>query len=78
MAASPNDELSDTHWLRTDVDQFLVNEAIALGVDYHDLVDLDGIEWQPTAIRCCEERDRVGASASARSSSSMRQGREDF
>ena len=47
VAASPSDELSDTHWLRSDVDQFLVNEAIALGVDYHDLVDLDGIEWQP-------------------------------
>jgi FADH2 O2-dependent halogenase len=48
VAASPSDELSDTHWLRSDVDQFLVNEAIALGVDYHDLVDLDGIDWQPS------------------------------
>ena len=48
VAASPSDELSDTHWLRSDVDQFLVNEAIALGVDYHDLVELDGIEWQPS------------------------------
>src|SRR5262245_11911592 len=48
VAASPSDELSDTHWLRSDVDQFLVNEAIALGVDYHDLVELEGIEWQPT------------------------------
>ena len=48
VAASPSDELSDTHWLRSDVDQFLVNEAIALGVDYRDLVDLDGIEWQPS------------------------------
>jgi len=48
VAASPSDELSDTHWLRSDVDQFLVNEAIALGVEYHDLVELDGIEWQPT------------------------------
>jgi FADH2 O2-dependent halogenase len=47
VAASPNDELSDTHWLRSDVDQFLVNEAIALGVDYHDRVDLDRVEWQP-------------------------------
>ncbi|HVQ13027.1 MAG TPA: FAD-dependent monooxygenase [Vicinamibacterales bacterium] len=46
VAASPSDELSDTHWLRSDVDQFLVNEAIALGVDYHDLVELDGFDWQ--------------------------------
>jgi FADH2 O2-dependent halogenase len=48
VAASPSDELSDTHWLRSDVDRFLVNEAIALGVDYHDLVELEGIEWHPT------------------------------
>ena len=45
VAASPSDELSDTHWLRSDVDHFLVNEAIALGVDYADLAQLDGIEW---------------------------------
>ena len=48
VAASPSDELSDTHWLRSDVDHFLVNEAIALGVDHHDLVELDGIEWHAT------------------------------
>jgi FADH2 O2-dependent halogenase len=48
VAASPSDEVSDTHWLRSDVDHFLVNEAIALGVDYHDLVELEGIEWQPS------------------------------
>src|SRR5687768_2817303 len=36
VAASPNDELSDTHWLRADVDHFIVREAAALGVDYVD------------------------------------------
>ncbi len=46
VAASPSDELSDTHWLRRDVDHFLVNEAIALGVDYIDLAQLEGIEWR--------------------------------
>jgi FADH2 O2-dependent halogenase len=45
VAASPNDELSDTHWLRADVDHFLVREAIALGVEYVDEVTLDAIEW---------------------------------
>jgi FADH2 O2-dependent halogenase len=45
VAASPNDELSDTHWLRADVDHFLVREAIALGVEYLDEVTLDGVEW---------------------------------
>ncbi len=45
VAASPNDEVSDTHWLRSDVDYFLLNEAIALGVDYSDETDttLEGI-----------------------------------
>ena len=45
VAASPNDELSDTHWLRSDVDHFLVREAIALGVEYLDEVMLDAVEW---------------------------------
>jgi tetracycline 7-halogenase / FADH2 O2-dependent halogenase len=45
VAASPSDELSDTHWLRADVDHFLVREAITLGVDYLDEVSLGGVEW---------------------------------
>ena len=45
VAASPNDELSDTHWLRADVDHFLVREAVALGVDYVDRVGLDRVDW---------------------------------
>ncbi len=36
VAASPCDELADTHWLRADVDQFFVHEAIALGAEYQD------------------------------------------
>jgi FADH2 O2-dependent halogenase len=44
VAASPNDELSDTHWLRSDVDHFLVCESTALGADYMDEVTLDGVE----------------------------------
>src|SRR5688572_307310 len=43
VAASPNDELSDTHWLRADVDHFLQREAVALGADYLDEVGLDGM-----------------------------------
>src|SRR5579871_4494429 len=34
VAASPNNEVSDTHWLRADVDHFLVKEAVSLGVVY--------------------------------------------
>jgi FADH2 O2-dependent halogenase len=47
VAASPDDELSDTHWLRSDVDAFLVQEAVALGVDYVDEIALAGVDWCP-------------------------------
>ncbi|HSO76880.1 MAG TPA: tryptophan 7-halogenase [Blastocatellia bacterium] len=36
VAASPNNYVADTHWLRSSVDHFLVREAIALGVTYVD------------------------------------------
>src|SRR5688500_15794941 len=44
VAASPNDELSDTHWLRADVDHFLVREAIATGVEYLDEIQIESFE----------------------------------
>src|SRR5689334_22421590 len=44
VAASPSDEVSDTHWLRSDVDCFLVKEAIELGAKYVDEVTLDACE----------------------------------
>jgi FADH2 O2-dependent halogenase len=47
VAASPSEELSDTHWLRSDVDHFLVREAIPLGVDYVDRAELDRVDWNP-------------------------------
>ncbi len=40
VAASPCDELGDTHWLRSDVDDFLMREAVALGADYLDQTQL--------------------------------------
>jgi FADH2 O2-dependent halogenase len=48
VAASPNDEVADTHWLRADVDAFLVREAIALGVEYRDEVQLTSGEFAAT------------------------------
>ncbi len=45
VAASPRDEISDTHWLRSDVDQFLAGEAVALGTDYLGQTELQTIEW---------------------------------
>jgi len=40
VAASPSDDVADTHWLRADVDHHFVREAIAAGVDYRDHVDV--------------------------------------
>ena len=47
VAASPCDELSDTHWYRSDFDAFLVAEAREVGVTY----------WDQTHVQHC----RTGA-----------------
>jgi tetracycline 7-halogenase / FADH2 O2-dependent halogenase len=48
VAASPCDEVADTHWLRADFDHFLVREAQALGVEYVDEVALTSARWRAT------------------------------
>ncbi len=45
VAASPHDEAADTHWLRADVDEFLVREAVDTGVEYQDEVTLTPPGW---------------------------------
>jgi FADH2 O2-dependent halogenase len=57
VAASPNDEVSDTHWLRADVDHFLVREAEALGVEYRDHVQLESVDWHGTSATLRGIRD---------------------
>jgi tetracycline 7-halogenase / FADH2 O2-dependent halogenase len=42
VAASPDDAIADTHWVRADVDQFFVQQAVAAGVDYRDHTALSG------------------------------------
>ncbi len=44
VSACPNDDAADTHWLRSDVDYFLLQEAIASGADFLDQTELDYIE----------------------------------
>ena len=36
VAASPHDQIADTHWFRADTDQFLVQQAQSVGVAYLD------------------------------------------
>lgn len=42
VAASPRDEIADTHWWRADFDALLVEEARKMGVEYFDRVALRG------------------------------------
>jgi len=50
VAASPRDEVADTHWFRPDFDQHLVEEARKLGVEYFDSTELTEV---------CEAADEV-------------------
>jgi FADH2 O2-dependent halogenase len=43
VAASPRDDIADTHWYREEVDHFLVNEAQSLGVEYYDCVRIEDL-----------------------------------
>ncbi|HZJ00872.1 MAG TPA: FAD-dependent oxidoreductase [Gemmatimonadaceae bacterium] len=51
VAASPHDSLSDSHWMRADVDEHFVREAIARGVDYRDQVEVTTAEIASDSIQ---------------------------
>lgn len=57
VAASPSDALSDTHWLRADLDHHFVREAIAAGVDYRDHADLTSAEVASDSVRLTGSRN---------------------
>jgi len=57
VAASPNAHVSDTHWLRADVDHHFVREAVAAGVDYRDRTELSACEVGPTGVTLRGARD---------------------
>jgi tetracycline 7-halogenase / FADH2 O2-dependent halogenase len=50
VAASPEDSLSDSHWLRADVDQHFMQEAVVAGVDYRDRVDVAAADFTGGAV----------------------------
>jgi tetracycline 7-halogenase / FADH2 O2-dependent halogenase len=50
VAASPHDEIGDTHWYRPDVDAFLVQEAKHAGAEYLDDVALAAIRCEPDGV----------------------------
>jgi FADH2 O2-dependent halogenase len=61
-AASPHEEIADTHWYRPDFDWFLVREAQTAGVDYVDRVALSTFER--FGDRCVLSGERGGSSYS--------------
>jgi FADH2 O2-dependent halogenase len=57
VAASPHDSLSDTHWLRADVDHHFVRRAVAAGVDYRDRVDLTSADVASNCVHVSGSRN---------------------
>lgn len=51
VAASPNESISDTHWLRADVDHHFVREAVAAGVHYRERVHVASAEVTSDFVR---------------------------
>jgi FADH2 O2-dependent halogenase len=51
VAASPSDDIADTHWLRADVDHHFVREAARAGVDYQDRVELTDAQITTRGVR---------------------------
>jgi tetracycline 7-halogenase / FADH2 O2-dependent halogenase len=60
VAASPRDDIADTHWYREEVDHFLVTEAQSLGVEYHECVRIEDLVFT-------EEEAIVGGQAGDKS-----------
>lgn len=59
VAASPNDAVADTHWMRADVDHHFVRQAIQAGVDYRDRAELTSALIDASGV--CLTGQRSGA-----------------
>jgi tetracycline 7-halogenase / FADH2 O2-dependent halogenase len=57
VAASPCDEVSDMHWFRADVDEFLMREAVDCGADYIDGIKLEPPIWSADGALLTGVRD---------------------
>lgn len=51
VAASPADAVADSHWMREDVDAFLVERACSEGVEYIDRLELTGVTCRGGGVR---------------------------
>jgi FADH2 O2-dependent halogenase len=66
VAASPNQQVADTHWLRADVDAHLALAAARDGVELWEETTLDGIEPTATGLRLQGESNRRRFALTAR------------
>jgi len=57
VAASPRDDIADTHWYRADFDHLLVREAQKLGVEYCDQVALQHLAEDEEGITLQGQRN---------------------
>jgi FADH2 O2-dependent halogenase len=57
VAASPHDEIADTHWYRADFDHFLVRQAERLGVEYLDETNLTAMRFSNDRAELEGERE---------------------
>jgi FADH2 O2-dependent halogenase len=56
VAASPHDEIADTHWYRADFDHLFVREAQRMGVEYRDETELTSITESANDVRLTAKR----------------------
>ena len=66
VAASPHDEIADTHWYRADFDYLLVQEAQKLGVHYVDETTLTRVIESDETIELSGTRDGQPIATSAK------------
>ncbi len=66
VAASPHDEISDTHWYRADFDHLFVREAQNMGVEYLDETELTGLTESPNDVTLTGKRHGREISLSAK------------
>lgn len=60
LAASPDERVADTHWLRRDVDDHLVRRAIDEGVDYFDRTVVEDLEVTDRGVHLVAHAEESG------------------
>jgi len=65
VAASPHDDIADTHWYRPDFDSFLASEAEAAGALHLDETHLDGVCFEGGRVRLSGRRQGRGIAVNA-------------